>query len=74
MLGSAAFTLPMSARATSSSAGVGRMAPIVAATPWSEPGHEFVAQFRVRTLHTNNQVNPGQREGFEKVQAFLVDS
>ena len=37
------------------------MAPIVAATPWSEPGHEFVAQFRVRTLHTNNQVNPGQR-------------
>jgi hypothetical protein len=33
MLGSAAFTLAMSARATSSSAGVGRMAPIVAATP-----------------------------------------
>ena len=50
------------------------MAPIVAATPWGEPGHDFVAQFRVRTLHTNNQVNPGQREGFEKVQAFLVDS
>jgi hypothetical protein len=37
------------------------MAPIVAATPWSEPGHELLAQFRVRTLHTNNQVNPGQR-------------
>jgi len=33
MLGSVAFTLAMSARATSSSAGVGRMAPIVAATP-----------------------------------------
>jgi hypothetical protein len=32
MLGSAAFTLAMSARATSSSAGVGRMAPIVAVT------------------------------------------
>jgi hypothetical protein len=32
MLGSAAFTLAMSARATSSSPGVGRMAPIVAAT------------------------------------------
>ena len=58
---SIAFTLAMSARATSSSAGVGRMAPIVAAAPWSEPGHDFVAQFRVRTLHTNNQVNPGQR-------------
>jgi hypothetical protein len=37
------------------------MAPIVAATPWSEPGHELLAQFRVRALHTNNQVNPGQR-------------
>jgi len=36
MLGSVAFTLAMSARATpASSAGVGRMAPIVAATPWS---------------------------------------
>jgi hypothetical protein len=33
MLGSAAFTLAMSARATSSSAGVGRMARIVAGTP-----------------------------------------
>ena len=33
MLGSAAFTLAMSARATSSSAGVGRMALIVAGTP-----------------------------------------
>jgi hypothetical protein len=55
MLGSVAFTLAMSARVTSSSAGVGRiMAPIVAATPWGEPGHDFVAQFRVRTLHTNN--------------------
>ena len=32
MLGSAAFTLAMSARATSSSAGVSRMAPIVAGT------------------------------------------
>jgi hypothetical protein len=27
----------------------------------AERGHDFVAQFRVRTLHTNNQVNPGQR-------------
>jgi len=36
------------------------MAPIVAATSEAEPGHDFVAQFR-GTLHTNNQVNPGQR-------------
>ena len=71
MLGSAAFTLAMSARATSSSAGVGRMARIVAGTP--RLSHEFVAQFRVQPLHTNNRVNPGS-EGFEKVQAFLVDS
>jgi hypothetical protein len=43
------------------------MAPIVAATPrgvsaeLSERGHEVLAQFRVRTLHTNNQVNPAVR-------------
>ena len=30
------------------------------ASPRLEPGHNFAAQFRVRTLHTNNQVNPGQ--------------
>jgi hypothetical protein len=55
MLGSAAFTLAMSARATSSSAGFGRMA-----TAWRQSSlplrgwlssHDFVAQFRVRTLH-----------------------
>jgi len=47
------------------------MARIVAGTP--RLSHEFVAQFRVQPLHTNNRVNPGS-EGFEKVQAFLVDS
>ena len=43
----------------------------------AERGHDFVAQFRVRTLHTNNQVNPGQRStpflvAFEKVRRFSV--
>jgi hypothetical protein len=62
MLGSAAFTLAMSARATSSSAGVGRMWR-QSSLAHSEAGasHELLAQFRVRTLHPNNQVNPGQR-------------
>ena len=27
----------------------------------AEAGHDFLAQFRVRASHTNNQVNPGQR-------------
>ena len=38
----------------------------------AERGHDFVAQFRVRTLHTNNQVNPGQRgEGFKNIRGVL---
>jgi len=38
------------------------MAPIVAGTSrLADESHEFVAQFCVRTLDTNNQVNPGQR-------------
>ena len=50
-----------------------RMAPIVAATPWSEPGHELLAQFRVRALHTNNQSTPvrGLRKGSQFFAPFL---
>ena len=72
MLGSAAFTLAMSARATSSSAGVGRMAPIVAGTP--RLSHEFVAQFRAQFRVRYEQSGQPRSDGFEKVHSFLVHS
>jgi hypothetical protein len=52
------------------------MAPIVAATPWSEPGHELLAQFRVRALHTNNQSTPvrGLRKGSTLIGLILKAS
>jgi len=65
-----AFTLAMSARATLSSAGVGRMAPIVAATPrLSRPNDSW--RNSACGLYMKNQVNPGQRAS-TKVHSFFV--
>ena len=71
MLVSVAFTLAMSARATcefgwSRPHGANRRYHSVA-----EPGHDFLAQFRVRTLQTNNLVNPGQRASASKLYGGL---
>jgi hypothetical protein len=33
-------------------------------------GHDFLAQFRVRTLHRNNQVNPGHQRASKRFKLF----
>eukprot|EP00964_Phaeocystis_antarctica_P004686 scaffold2544_cov28-Phaeocystis_antarctica.AAC.2 len=70
MLESAAFTLAMSARATSTLAGVGLMGQAAPDQAFCAAA-EFIVK-SLRTLHTNNQVNAveyiSQAESFEKLR------